>query len=75
MPQLQLSMESEGGMQNANAYTEGMWTMDPTYYTVTSFLWSVVRKSDVWFRLIYERSYLPERGLYRDKLVHAEIVQ
>ena len=49
--------------------------MDPTYYTVTRFLWSVASKSDVWFRLIYERSYLAERGLYRDKLVHAEIVQ
>jgi hypothetical protein len=49
--------------------------MDPTYYTVTRFLWSVARKSEVWFRLIYERNYLPERRLYRDKLVHAEIVQ
>lgn len=49
--------------------------MNPTYYTVTRFLWSVARKSEVWFRLIYERTYVPERGLYRDKLVHAEIVQ
>lgn len=49
--------------------------MNPTYCTVTRFLWSVAHKSEVWFRLIYERTYLPERGLYRDKLVHAEIVQ
>jgi len=47
--------------------------MDPTYYTVTRFLWSVARKSEVWFRLTYERTYLPERGLYRDMLVHSEI--
>lgn len=47
--------------------------MDPTYYTVTRFLWSVSRKCDVWFRLTYERTYLPERGLYRDMLVHSEI--
>ena len=49
--------------------------MNPTYYTVTSFLWSVARKSEVWFHLTYERTYLAERGVYRDKLVHAEIVQ
>ena len=42
--------------------------MNPTYYTVTRFLWSVALKCDVWFRLTYERTYLPERGLYRDKL-------
>lgn len=28
---------------------------------------------EVWFRLTYERTYLPERSLYRDKLVHSEI--
>ena len=49
--------------------------MGPTYYTVTSLLWSIARKDEVWFRLIYQRTYLPERGLYRDQLVHAEIVQ
>jgi hypothetical protein len=47
--------------------------MNPTYYTVTRFLWSVALKCEVWFRLTYERTYLPERGLYRDKLVHSEI--
>jgi hypothetical protein len=49
--------------------------MDPTYYTVTRFLWSIANKCEVCFRLTYERTYLAERGLYRDKLVHAEIVQ
>ena len=49
--------------------------MNPTYYTVTRFLWSIALKCDVWFRLTYERTYLPERGLYRDRLVHSEIVR
>lgn len=47
--------------------------MNPTYYTATRFLWCIALKRDVWFRLTYERTYLPERGLYRDKLVCAEI--
>jgi hypothetical protein len=47
--------------------------MNQTYYTVTRFLWSIALKCDVWFRLTYERTYLPERGLYRDRLVHSEI--
>jgi len=47
--------------------------MNPTYYTVTRFLWSVALKCEVWFRLTYERTYIPERGLYRDQLVHSEI--
>ena len=47
--------------------------MNPTYYTVTRFLWSIALKSEVWFRLTYERTYLPERSLYRNKLVHSEI--
>jgi len=50
-----------------------MPTMNPTYYTVTRFLWSTALKQEVWFRLTYERTYLAERGLYRDQLVHAEI--
>ena len=25
--------------------------MNPTYYTVTRFLWSIALKCDVWFRL------------------------
>ena len=50
-----------------------MQTMNPTYYTVTRFLWSTALKHEVWFRLTYERTYLAERGLYRDQLVHAEI--
>jgi hypothetical protein len=28
-----------------------MWTMNPTYYTVTRFLWSTALKCEVWFRL------------------------
>ena len=47
--------------------------MNQTYYSVTRFLWSTALKCDVWFHLTYERTYLPERSLYRDKLVHAEI--
>jgi hypothetical protein len=48
--------------------------MDPSYYTVTCFLWSIARRCEAQFRLTYERTYLPERGLLRDRLVHAEII-
>jgi hypothetical protein len=47
--------------------------MNPTYYTVTRFLWSIAGKCEVWFRLTYERTYLPERDLHRDRLVHSEV--
>jgi hypothetical protein len=46
--------------------------MNPTYYTATRFL-SIALRCDVWFRLTCERTYLPERGLYRNRLVHSEI--
>ncbi len=48
--------------------------MDPSYYIVTRFLWCIARGCEAWFRLTYERTYLPERGLFRDRLVHAEII-
>ena len=73
MPHLQLSVVSRGGTKNAYGIRERMRAMNPTYYTVTRFLWSIALRSDVWFRLTYERTYFPERGLYRDKLVHSEI--
>ena len=74
LPRLELFVVPRGGTQNANELCERMWAMNPTYYTVTRFLWSVALKCEVWFRLTYERTYIPERALYRDKLVHSEIV-
>jgi hypothetical protein len=47
--------------------------MNPTYYVATRFLWSIALQRDVWFRLTYERTYLPERDIYRDQLVHSEV--
>jgi len=47
--------------------------MNPTYYVATRSQWNIALQRDVWFRLTYERTYLPERGVYRDRLVHAEV--
>jgi hypothetical protein len=45
---------------------------EPSVYIIERDAWSTVKRSDVHFRLTYEREYLPVQNLWRDFLIHSE---
>ncbi len=49
--------------------------MNRTHYTIYSRAWSIARRAEFEMRLEYERTWIPDRGLWRDFLLNAEVLE
>jgi hypothetical protein len=51
-----------------------VWKDDVVYYVVEVVRWCIALQCGVWMRLTYQRDYVPERQVWRDFLVSADLI-